>query len=598
MKHNKTLRILGIAIILCLLVIAIPTTPALAQTITLSPTSGPAGTTVTVTGTNFGTYAGNTVYILFNYVSIRSTTVSATGTINTTFNVPASFITAMTVAVHVQHTVNVYEPNYVITSTTFNVTARNITVTPTSRYVGEQVTISGTGFAANSAMTFYLDNSVVSASATTTDAYGAFTNTTLTVPPASRGSHTLKGQDASGNYATVTITVMQKITVNLSSGAVGDTVTVSGTGFAGGSTVTLYFNTTNVGTTSSDTNGSFTNTSFTVPPTSRGGHTIKAQDGSGNYATAPFTIGQKITITPTTGASGTTITVTGNGFSAGRSITIKYKGVPVTTSPATINTDAYGGFTASFTVPAGGAGTYPVEASDGTYAYSVNFVIVAGTSLSQTTGNIGSQITISGTGFIPNATVTITYTSEPVVLATTTTDSSGAFSVTVTIPPSTGGQHTITATDGTTVITSTFSVETQPPPIPAPLAPEADTRTKAEAYFDWEDVNDPSGVTYTLQIASVADFTTLVLERKGITASEYTLTKEEKLERTSEEAPYYWRVKAVDGASNASGWTTTSSFYVGFIFDLPDWAMYLLYALGGLFLLILGFWLGRRTAYY
>ena len=135
--------------------------------------------------------------------------------------------------------------------------------------------------------------------------------------------------------------------------------------------------------------------------------------------------------------------------------------------------------------------------------------------------------------------------------------------------------------------------------MPMLLLPEVVTTREAETYFDWEEVTDPSGVTYTLQIASDEDFTSIVLEKKDLTNSEYTLTEEEKLEPGDKKAIYYWRVKAIDGASNESGWTTPGSFLVGFAFafDMPNWALYLLIGLGGLGLFFSGFWLGKRTAY-
>ncbi len=73
-------------------------------------------------------------------------------------------------------------------------------------------------------------------------------------------------------------------------------------------------------------------------------------------------------------------------------------------------------------------------------------------------------------------------------------------------------------------------MESEAPPMPMPLLPEVATTTEAEAYFDWTDVTDPSGVSYALQIASDKDFTTIVLEKKGLTNSEYTITEEEKLQ--------------------------------------------------------------------
>jgi hypothetical protein len=308
-----------------------------------------------------------------------------------------------------------------------------------------------------------------------------------------------------------------------------------------------------------------------------------------------------MTITPTSGSSGTTVTVSGTGFSASRTITIKYNAVPVTTSPATITTDATGSFTASFDVPAGTAGTHLVEATDFIYSDSANFTATADAIISQTTttaspGYVGMELTITGTGFKPDATVTITYTTDPVTLATDKTDANGAFSVTVTIPPSTAGNHIITATDDHTTKQFPFVMESAAPPIPTLLLPEEGIKSKSEAYFDWEDVDDPSGVTYTLWISSDANFTTTVLKKEGLTSSEYTITEEEKLESVSKKEPYYWGVKAIDDASNEGLWAPRQSFYVGFFFTMPTWAIYLLFGIGALLLGVLGFWLGRRSA--
>jgi len=138
-------------------------------------------------------------------------------------------------------------------------------------------------------------------------------------------------------------------------------------------------------------------------------------------------------------------------------------------------------------------------------------------------------------------------------------------------------------------------MEAKAPPMPVPLLPKVASVAEAEAHFDWEDVDDLSGVTYTLEVASDADFTTIVLEKEGLPHSEYPVTKEEKLESTEKEVPYYWRVKAVDGASNESEWAPSGLFYVGFSWtSIPDWVWYTFYGLGGLLLVILGFWVRRR----
>jgi hypothetical protein len=45
-------------------------------------------------------------------------------------------------------------------------------------------------------------------------------------------------------------------------------------------------------------------------------------------------------------------------------------------------------------------------------------------------------------------------------------------------------------------------------------------------------------------------------------------------------------------------WVGAGEFSVAAPFTIPDWALYTLMGLGGLFLFGLGYWLGRRTAFY
>ena len=169
------------------------------------------------------------------------------------------------------------------------------------------------------------------------------------------------------------------------------------------------------------------------------------------------------------------------------------------------------------------------------------------------------------------------------------------------MPTSKSGDHTITASDGTNTLELTFTVETDAPGIPAPLLPAMGAELKPPVSFDWKDVTDESPpITYTLQIATNRDFdaSSIVLEKTGLTESEYTLTEKEALELAGDEAAYYWRVRAIDAASNEGAWTGAGQFYVKASFGIPSWALYTLIALGGLLLFVIGYLLGRRTAYY
>jgi hypothetical protein len=100
-------------------------------------------------------------------------------------------------------------------------------------------------------------------------------------------------------------------------------------------------------------------------------------------------------------------------------------------------------------------------------------------------------------------------------------------------------------------------------------------------------------VTYTLQISRSGGFASLILEKEGLTETEYKLSGAERLIPTASDEPYYWRVRAVDGASNEGPWSSVGLFYVSF---LPIWARNTLIAFGSLLVALLIFWLGMRAA--
>ena len=213
-------------------------------------------------------------------------------------------------------------------------------------------------------------------------------------------------------------------------------------------------------------------------------------------------------------------------------------------------------------------------------------------------GNVATTLTVSGIGFIFDGIVTIKY--DDIQVAIATSNDNGAFSITFDVPASIGGNHTITTSDGSNIIKCIFTMESEAPPTPGLLLPEETNRAEAETYFNWEDVTDDSlPVTYTLQIATNADFTpaSIVLEKEGLTDSDYTITEEERLEPTKKEAPYYWRVKAIDSASNESEWSAPGLFYIIGGFAWPSWIIHLWWGLGALGAGFLGFWLSKRTAY-
>jgi len=398
------------------------------------------------------------------------------------------------------------------------------------------------------------------------------------------------------------------ISISPDEGPVDTEVSISGSGFDDNKDITIEFGSTDVdisgGDDETDNDGAFSSY-FLVPETTAGKRTVTVTVGSDDVE-AEFTVEADIEIDPVEGAVDDRILVSGTGFGYRKDVTITFDGTEV--GGETTNGD--GSFETHINVPEVVAGEYEIEAEDeSNNKASATFTISTDVSISPVTsasspGAVGDSLTISGTGFKSSSEITITYKSAPVVF-TTTSESDGSFSYTLTVPPSIAGEHTITATDGVSSMSVKFYMESTPPETPQPLLPLMEGKAKSLAYFDWEDATAGTDgvaeqslpVTYDLQVATDENFTNRVVNKTGLTTSEYTLTEEEALEKTSKEIPYYyWRIRAVDAASNASGWTGAGTFALGFSFDfdLSGWLLYVFMGVGALVLFFVGFWLGRR----
>jgi len=469
MKRGKIFRILVVAILLPLLLVVISNTPALAAPmLNVSPTSGAVGTMVTVVGENFDSYKGDDIFIFFAGEEITASpiTVPQTGSFSFDFNIPED---------------------------------------------------------------------------------------------AEPGRHEIRAKSELGSTLALSLfTVLEaKIRLDSKSGVVGTELTVDGEGFCAGKVVTFYYDKRMLGTGVAEATGEFSYR-FIIPGSTAGEHTIIARNAEGNSAEAEFEVLPAISLAPTSGAVGNILIVSGTGFGPRNGVAVYFK----YDEAAYAKTNELGNFAvAFFNVPVMPPGTYDVtvEDEDGNMA-KAGFTIIAGASLDKTTASVGTELTVSGTGFLAGGTITIAYDDAPV--ATMLANSTGAFKVVLRVPVSKHGNHVITVSDGDSTRQLAFAIESEAPPVPALLLPGDASEAKAEAHFDWEDVDDPSlPVTYRFQVASDKDFTSIVLEKK-LTDSEYTLTKEERLAAVKKESPYYWRVSAIDSAANESEWSTAGSFYV------------------------------------
>jgi hypothetical protein len=397
-----------------------------------------------------------------------------------------------------------------------------------------------------------------------------------------------------------------EIILDIEEGVVGTEVEISGEGLRPDQAITIEYdgNLTSIasGDERSDHRGDFTCT-IIIPEGAAGSHVITAIDESGNTPEAEFTVTPLITINPIDQVTGGEVTVNGLGFAKRETITMTLDGEELVITPPTPETDHSGSFEASFLVPtSGGFGTRTVEVSDQsdneaeTPMDILGGIMVSPATSESSPGHVGMELVISGAGFSTGAEVTITYSNngEELPVATVTAEE-GTFQVKFTVPPGAIGGHDITASGAASTATATFIMEAQAPPTPTPLTPAIAGTTEERAYFDWSEVSDDSGVSYSLQVALDSDFNALLLYKTGLEASEYTLAEGEELTATEQETPYYWRVKAVDSALNESDWTYPHLFYVGFSLSaMPAWAFYVIGVVIVAALAMVGYWVWKN----
>jgi len=542
-KHNRFFRILAVAVVLSLLMIAIPATPVLAGSITLNIEEGEIGTHISIEGENFT--PASAVYIYF------SSQVASTG----------DEIDEEVTAYHGPKRVVTYESGSYYIGGSFSTT-------------WDIPDILGDGD----------DDEVVHGGT-----YYIYT--------------TYSGKNEILTIDEFVVIGISQITP--AEGPVGTSAKIEGVGFEDRENISLEYDGVSVpidsGDSETDSHGDFVSY-FTVPAGIVGVHTVtaKVEDKEGDFQ---FTVLPAITIDPPSGAPCDQITVNGTGFGDKQYITITFDGNAMNIGGDS-DTDKYGSFESTFNVPEVEPGTYEIEVKDDDnnkadteFSISTSLTLSSGANATAPS-HVGEEVTLSGSGFRVNWQITITYAASTPVTFITNSLTDGSFSYTFEVPPSAGGMHVITVTDGENTDQTSFFMESTPPALPTTLLPEMDTKADSKAEFDWTDVSDASlPMTYELQVATNSQFTadSIMVNKIGLPTSAYTLSDAEELESAGEDAPYYWRVRAKDAASNAGEWTSGTRFTVGTTFSMPGWLIYTLIGIGAVLILFLGLWLGKRS---
>ncbi len=225
----------------------------------------------------------------------------------------------------------------------------------------------------------------------------------------------------------------------------GTSVTITGTGFLTGATVSFG------GTAATNVNvvGS-TSITATTPAHAAGAVNVVVTNTDAQTGTLPngYTYGNPAptvtSISPATGsvAGGTSVTITGTGFLTGATVSLG--------GTAATNVNVVGSTSITATTPAHATGAVNVvvtntDTQTGTltngYTYGNPAPTVTSITPNTGTANGGTSVTITGTGFLTGATVSLGGT------AATNVNVVGATSITATTPAHAAGAVTVTVTN-------------------------------------------------------------------------------------------------------------------------------------------------------
>ncbi|PIX17026.1 hypothetical protein COZ71_05480, partial [Candidatus Desantisbacteria bacterium CG_4_8_14_3_um_filter_40_12] len=412
------------------------------EIIRVSPNNGIVGTEVTVEGNGFGNL--ELIQIDFGtHVNIIQATASGIGTFSVVFTVNKQGygLTTITATGLTSQTFG---------TDTFTIGPRIISVTPKSGTVGSIVSISGDGFGASEPVSILLGNPGNASTVTTitAQASGEF-STTFTVTNKPYGTTSVIAMGTSGANTVDWFKVLPAIIqVSPTAGSVGQIITVFGTGYSSGESITSIkldnINQLGVSTTINSSAGTLT-TQFTVGTQSGGTNKVVTVTGnSSGAATNTFTILANIyCLNPITGTVGGTLDIYGSGYTGTYStISVSFGGVLVESKVA----DSDGTFISNRNVLAQAYGTRTVTAIDvhGQTADKAFIILQKITSVLPTLGTVGSIITVSGNGY-PQGQIKFKIESLERTAQNNTVNSKGTFTSTFTIDEQCYGSKTITA---------------------------------------------------------------------------------------------------------------------------------------------------------
>ncbi len=432
-----------------------------------NPSTVEQNATTEITGTGFA--PGDTVTVTLPAApgipaTVLSATTDASGNLGpVSLPVPADYpLGPVTVVVHPTDSNVTADPTVQLTVIK-HVYNTSLTASPASLPQGGTTTISGTGYAPGETVTVS-GPCVVPAVTVTVGQDGSFTVPVALSASCPEGPTTITAEGSvSQTPASIPVTISgpaynTSLTVTPQAIPQGSFPEISGNGFAPGESVTVTLpakdgvGPVELGGITTDGDGTFS-TPLMVPATyPLGSVTITGVgDESNTPASAQVSVvpagPAALSASPVSVVQGGTTQISGTNFQAGENVHLTLPAAaPAAESAVDATADSAGNFTATLTVPQNhpvGA-SFPVNATgDQGSAASTDLAITKGTwntaiTATPATAPQGSTTTVSGTGFTPGESVTVSLPAKDGVGPVNATDvlvgGDGSFSTALTVP--------------------------------------------------------------------------------------------------------------------------------------------------------------------
>ena len=177
-----------------------------------------------------------------------------------------------------------------------------------------------------------------------------------------------------------------------------------------------------------------------------------------------------VTVSPASDNPGAMVTVSGSGFAANEPVTLSFDANPTYSTKAQATASGQLPATA-FTIPAvSGAGAHSITATGTTSGHTTTVGLTVAPpraiTVSPASGNAGSMVTVSGSGFAANETVTLAFDANPTYSVKAQATAAGLLpATTFTIPAVSGtGAHSIVASGEASGHTATAGLTVTPGP--------------------------------------------------------------------------------------------------------------------------------------